>query len=149
MVAQTSFDADVFRSVLNPFQAYFEGLDRHTQGYAPLMEPFKVVARCQLEAMGLINRRAQAYLAVPSRLAGCRTPQDLAREQVQFWQTAFAHYSESSQRMVDAWSKMASSMQAAGSGPRGERDYITFPTTKEPPVPHRTIRLQESRRRVA
>jgi hypothetical protein len=99
---------------------------------AQFTAPAKALARVQLEALGFVNRRAQAYLEIPSRLSRCRTPQDLINEQMGFWQTAIEQYSESSRRMAEAWSQVIASGGgfSGTSGPR-ERDYITFSTAKE------------------
>ncbi len=59
----------------------------------------KSLARAQLEVMGLAVRRAQAYMQVPTQLARCRTPRDLADEQMAFWRTAMEHYIGSSHRV--------------------------------------------------
>lgn len=114
-------------------QAYFGGLDNMTQFADPY---FKGMARWQLEMMGLMSRRAQAYMEVTSRLSKCRTPQDLFTEQTRFWQTAFQQYSESSHRMMAA----ANQMMAVPAGfSRGaakttrQRDYINFPDTTATP----------------
>lgn len=113
----------------DPFKLYFSGLENMSQG----MGPMRIMARSQLEMMGLMSRRAQAYMEIPSRLSRCRSPQDLVNEQMRFWQTAFQQYQESSQKVMQAWSQMAAApMQTApfASQPRRERDYISFPNTK-------------------
>lgn len=85
------------------------------------------MSRWQLEMQGLVNRRAQAYLELPSRISQCRTPQDLMQEQQRFWQTAFEQYSEYSRHIMSAWSQMAQ-MPAAGAAQQPtERDYLAFP----------------------
>jgi hypothetical protein len=95
----------------------------------------KNVARVQLEVMGLAVRRAQAYMQVPTQLARCRTPRDLADEQMAFWRTAMEHYIGSSHRLMEAWSGMVPAMCALGgsgraaSGEQRERDYISFSGT--------------------
>lgn len=112
----------------NPFQLYFSGLDSMSQS----MGPMKAVARWQLEAMGLMSRRAQAYMEFPSRLSRCRTPQDLMSEQARFLQTAFHQYQESSQRMLEAWSlMMPAGFGSNGQAQRTERDYISFADPRE------------------
>lgn len=85
--------------------------------------------RWQLELQGLMVRRAQAYLELPARLTQCRTPQDLMGEQQRFMQTCFAHYSESTQHVMNAWSQMFQLPAMAGEAgrPKGERDYLSFP----------------------
>lgn len=126
MARETLFD----RNGLGPFQGmvetYFAGLDSSARSLEPF---YKGVARWQLEAIGLASRRAQAYMEIPSRLAQCRTPQDVLAEQARFWQNAFEHYSESSRRLAAAWSQMATMPTVAGNraNSQRERDYITFP----------------------
>jgi hypothetical protein len=90
----------------------------------------KAMARWQLEAMGLMSRRAQAYMEIPSRMSRCRTPQDLMAEQVRFFQTAFQQYQQSSQRMLEAWTQMAPASNGKASS-AAARDYITFADPKE------------------
>jgi hypothetical protein len=69
----------------NPSQAYFGGLDMMVKGYEPAL---KGVGRWNLEVLGLMARRAQAWLEIPSRLSQCKTPADLFKEQTKFWQAA-------------------------------------------------------------
>lgn len=93
------------------------------------VEPWlRAAARGNLEAFTLMNRRAQAYVELPMRLCQCRSPQDLAAEQMRFWQTMAQQYAESSQRLFVAWLELA--QQNVGGGER-ERDYITFPEPEE------------------
>lgn len=126
MAKETIFE----RSGLGPFQGmletYFAGLDASARSLEPF---YRGVARWQLEAVGLASRRAQAYLEIPSRLAHCRTPQDVLAEQSRFWQNAFEQYSESARRMSAAWAQMATMPAAGGNRANSarERDYITFP----------------------
>jgi hypothetical protein len=128
MAIQTGFDFGTDTLMVAPLQFYFKNLDGMTQ----TMGPLKGIARWQLEAAGLMSRRTQAYLEIPSRLSRCRTPQDLLKEQTRFWQVALHQYSESSRRMMDAWMQ---AMTPAGFGQstgaaRRERDYITFEEPK-------------------
>jgi len=117
------------------FQSYFGGLEAFGQAYNPFL---KGAARVQLELMGLMSRRAQAYMEMPSRLTHCRTPEDLVNEQMRFWKMAGEEYS----------AYFSSVMQAMGTLPQpafgvpvddveNPRDYITFPEppeTQDPPV---------------
>jgi hypothetical protein len=105
---------------------YFAGLDVMAQ----TMGPMKGFVRCQLEMMGLMSRRTQAYMEMPSRISRCRTPQDLMSEQARFWQTAFQQYAESSRRMMEAWTQFMplNGMPARATGI--ERDYISFADPK-------------------
>ena len=95
----------------------------------------KNVARAQLEVMGLAVRRAQAYMQVPTQLARCRTPRDVADEQMAFWRTAMEQYIGSSHRLMEAWTGMVPAMCALGGngraapGEQRERDYISFSGT--------------------
>lgn len=112
----------------NPMQLYFEGLEKMAQG----MSPAKGVARAQIEMMGLMSRRAQAYLEIPSRLSRCRSPQDLVTEQMRFWQMAFQQYSETSHKVMESYRQGFAAAAANTStgftkpAPR-QRDYISFP----------------------
>jgi hypothetical protein len=113
------------------FQMYFSGLEAMGQTYDPFT---KGIARAQLEFMGLMSRRAQAYMEIPTRLAQCRTPQDLANEQMRFWRTAFEEYADSMGRMTEAMASLAApsfKFAFAGDDARSTHDYITFPDTKE------------------
>lgn len=119
----------------NMMQSMFGSLDTMTQVSNPYV---KGMARWQLEAMGLMSRRAQAYMEIPSRMSKCRTPQDLFTEQTRFWQMAFHQYSESSRRMMAATNQMMAMPAAFSQGAAKQtrqRDYINFPeapTTKGP-----------------
>lgn len=94
---------------------------------------FRAAARGNIEAFTLMNRRAQAYMELPVRLGQCRTPQDLASEQMRFWQTMTRQYTESSQRIFNAWVEVAqkSAGRTKNSSAEHERDYITFPEPEE------------------
>ena len=78
-----------------------------------------------------MNRRAQAYIEIPSRLSRCRSPQDLMAEQTRFMQTAFQQYQESSKRIMEAWAQALPVGFANGGGTATERDYISFADPKE------------------
>ena len=98
------------------------------------IEPWlRAAARGNIEAFTLMNRRAQAYMELPMRLSQCRSPQDLANEQMRFWQTMARQYTESSQRVLGAWFEMVqkSAGKAKSSSAEHERDYITFPEPEE------------------
>ena len=118
-----------FHPFQNMFQTYFGGLDNAAQSFEPMV---KGMARWQLESMGLMSRRAQAYLEIPSRLSKCRTPQDLFNEQTRFFQTAMQQYTESSRKLTAALSQMASvpPVFAQGTQAKVKRDYITIPEPK-------------------
>ena len=136
-----------FGAVFNAYSAYIHNLGaQELNGFATTpVRPeaaieqataaTKNAARAQLEVMGLAVRRAQAYMQVPTQLARCRTPRDVADEQMAFWRTAMEHYIGSSHRMMEAWTGMVPAMCALGgsgratSGEQRERDYISFSGT--------------------
>jgi len=146
MGTQTGFDPNVLGPFGALFQTYFTALDTFGQGSkafggtlgspaafdseaatALLAAPLKVAARCQLEMLGLASRRAQAYLQVPTRLAQCRTPQDVVNEQMAFWRTAAEQYGTSGRKIGEAWAQMFPWLTAgAGRQTTRERDYINF-----------------------
>ena len=140
----TVFDSDGKNSFQQVFQPYLGGFGALTQAYEPLL---KGLARWQLEVLTLSSRRAQAYLEMPSRLAQCRTPQDLAGEQMHFLQTAYQQYTECAQRGLLALTQLGSpaSGAVAAEAPH-ERDYMTVSETKETATPPR---FTERERKVA
>ena len=72
--------------------------------FAQLMfQPMKAVVLGQLALFSLVNRRAQARLELPNRLAACRTAEDLMREQMLFFQVALQDYSKANRKIADAW----------------------------------------------
>ncbi len=109
----------------NLSQAYFGGLDMMVKGCEPAL---KGVGRWNLELVGLMTRRSQAWLEVSARLVQCKTPMDLFNEQMRFWQSAAADYSEGSRRLGAAWSACAAMPRLNGTQPR---DYMTFAEPKE------------------
>ena len=131
MVAASRAQANGKSPVQTFFQMYFSGLEAMGHAYDPFT---KGVARAQLEFMGLMSRRAQAYMEIPARLAQCRTPQDLANEQARFWRTAFEEYSDSVSRATEAMASLVPSFNFAISGDEAQsaHDYISFSETQEP-----------------
>lgn len=115
------------------FQNYFGGLEAFGQAYNPFL---KGAARAQLDLMGLMSRRAQAYMEIPSRLAHCRTPQDLLEEQMRFWRVAGEEYSDYFSRTMQAMSQVpAPTFGVPADEVQSARDYITFPEPNEPQEP--------------
>ena len=110
----------------NPFQFYFGGLEALGQAYDPFV---KGIARTQLEMFGFFNRRAQAYMQMPTRVAQCRTPQDLTNLQTQFWRSAYEDYSQSVGRVTSALAACAPNLAALSQEALSARDYIAFPDT--------------------
>lgn len=110
------------------FQFLFGGLDALSQAYDPLL---KGVARTQLEMLGFYNRRAQAYMQIPARIAQCRTPQDVLNAQAQFWRSAYEDYTDSVGRVTNALAACAPNLAAFVSDEvRNAHDYIAFPDTE-------------------
>src|SRR5262245_6928086 len=118
----------------NLSQVYCNGLDHLAKGYEPLLT---TVGRRNLELMGVATRRAQAWAEIPSRASQCRTPQDVAREQLLFWQTAFQDYTEGAQRLTAALGAITGPALNTAWGSKTmvqPRDYITFAEPKTPPA---------------
>jgi hypothetical protein len=112
--------------------------------------PLKAAARSQLAWLGLVNRRAQAYMQVPARLAQCRTPHDLVNEQMAFWRTAAEQYTESYRKILDAWTSPDAGFN--GRPAATERDYINFNGTGSKEASGREARQEQpagKQRRVA
>jgi hypothetical protein len=115
---------------VNLSQAYCNGLDVLAKSSEPLV---KGVGRANLEVLGLFTRRTRAWLELPSRLSQCKSPQDLAQEQLRFWQNATLDYTEGAQRLATAFSALAPAglngawnVKAAPS-----RDYISVQETRQ------------------
>jgi hypothetical protein len=118
----------------NLSQAYFGCLDAVVQGYEPAL---RGVGRWNLELMGLLSRRARAWLEIPSRISQCKTPQDLINEQMRFWQTAAHQYADGSRRLTAALGACAVVPGFNGAwGGRTvarARDYINVSEAKDQP----------------
>jgi hypothetical protein len=159
MATQAGFDTKIFGPFGALFDSYLQTIESLGQGKLPLpfgaglapnadvqglteqltrqmTAPLKAAARCQLEVLGLMNRRTQAYMQVPTRLAQCRTPQDFMNEQMAFWRTAAEQYRESGLKVGQAWGQ---AMPWLPSGRAfAERDYITFNGTSKDGGTHTT-----------
>jgi hypothetical protein len=104
--------------------AYWRSFGSSAQAAEPVL---KSAARCNFELLSLTGRRARAYLELPATLSRCRSPQDLAAEQVRFWQTAAQQYAESGRGFMQAWNAMLTAGLKSSAGVDAvERDYITF-----------------------
>ena len=142
---QSILESDGKTSLQDFFKPYFGGFDALAGAYEPMV---KAMARWQLEMLTLSSRRAQAYLELPSRLAQCRTPQEIVGEQMQFLQTAYQQYSESSQRALLAVSQLGGpAASAATSEGQRQRDYMTVSEPREATAP--APRFTERERKVA
>lgn len=100
---QPGKDAFGFGPMHQACQSYFaqSAASSTDVGYA-----FRGMARWQLEVWGLMSRRGQAYMELPTRLGQCRTPQEVQKEQIRFAQKASQQYLEASARMFQAWQNM-------------------------------------------
>lgn len=115
---------------VNLNQTYCNGLDVIAKSYEPAL---KGVTRLNLEVMGLMTRRLRSWADIPARFSQCKTPQDLAREQLQFWQTAAQDYSEGMRRLTIAFGALAPpgfNGAWGGKAVAPARDYITFTEPK-------------------
>jgi hypothetical protein len=111
------------------------------QASAPIV---KAAMRLNMELMSLTGRRMRAYLDLPSALGRCRSPQDLATEQMRFWQAAARDYSDSSRNAVEAWSALLSSGASLSNGAAlADRDFMDFNDARDDDAP---ARKQASRR---
>lgn len=168
MGTQAGFDPNAFGPFGAIFQNYFSMFDTFNpslqanavaSSFDPqaltgqAMAPLKAAARCQIETLGLMNRRTQAYMQVPTRLALCRTPQDVLNEQMAFWRTASEQYRETSLKIGEAWMQAFSLAAPVRAGVSTERDYISFngSGSKDGAVSHSTRQEPSSgkQRRVA
>jgi hypothetical protein len=111
----------------NLSQTYFGNLNMMVKGCEPAL---KGVGRWNLELVGLMTRRSQAWLDVPTRLAQCKTPMDIFNEQMRFWQAAAADYTEGSRRLGAAWGAPAMP-KLNGTQPH---DYMTVAEPKDTSV---------------
>jgi hypothetical protein len=87
----------------NLTQTYSANLDSAAMGFEPML---RGVARWNLEVLGLMTRRARAWSEIPARASACSTPQDVVREQLQFWQTAARDYTEGAQKLSAAFGSL-------------------------------------------
>lgn len=122
--------------------ASWRNLGASTQSAEPFL---KGVMRCNLELMGLASRRARAYLDIPASLQRCRSPQDLAAEQMRFWQTAAQDYAEGGRNLMQAWNATLSAGLRSNGVDAVERDYFNFTDRRADDEPSQA-RKQASRR---
>ena len=123
------------------FMAPWLNLGVSAQASAPIV---KAAMRFNMELMSLTGRRMRAYLDLPSTLGRCRSPQDLAAEQMRFWQTAARDYSDSSRNAMEAWTTLLSSSASLTNGAApADRDFMEFNDARDDEAP---ARKQASRR---
>ena len=113
-------------------KAYCNNLDTLAKSYEPL---FMGASKWSLEVMNLMTRRTRAWLEIPTQASQCKTPQDLAKAQQQFWQTAVRDYTEGAQRLTAALGAIAPPALAGTWGSKPDapaRDYIAVSESKLP-----------------
>lgn len=145
MGTQTGYDAYGIGSFASVFQNYLSAFETVSQGTPPLgagfptafdtqafteqaTAPLKAVARAQLEMLGLMNRRVQAYMQAPAKLAQCRTGRDILNEQMAFWHEAAEQYAASGRKIAAVWGEALpwAAPYAMMDVRQTERDYIDF-----------------------
>jgi hypothetical protein len=109
-----------------PFGMLHQTLEAFAKNSEPVL---KSVGRWNLEVMGLTARRARAWIEIPAQLSRCKTPQDLVREQLRFWQNFAVDYAEGAQRLTRAVGAVTGSAIAGFQNGKDTfaRDYINFP----------------------
>src|SRR5690606_36915851 len=78
----------------------FGGVTAAVRSFEPW---FRAAARSNLEAYSLMVGRTLAYLVLRMRMSQCRSPQELAGEEMRFWQERLRQYAESAQKVMGAW----------------------------------------------
>ena len=111
------------------FSAPWLNVGLSAQASAPIV---KAAMRFNMELMSFTGRRMRAYLELPSALGRCRSPQDLAAEQMRFWQTAARDYTDSSRSAMEAWGSLLSSGVQLGNGAAPmDRDFMDFNESRD------------------
>ncbi len=67
----------------------------------------RAMGRLQLECMHLAMQRGRAWASFPAELAHCQSPADVARLQMQYWQTMNLNYAEGLHRLWHALAGLA------------------------------------------
>jgi hypothetical protein len=139
-------------------QSSNSGVDRHATAHPVAVNAlwsvsteaidtaFKAATRTQAEWTSLVGRRSRAWLDVPKQAAACRNPAEAVRAQMAFWQTAWHQYTETSQRLVAAWTPVWTSALSAATAERDRdrrqaqsqlpsRDFMSLPEASEPVRP--------------
>lgn len=127
------------------FSAPWLNFGLSAQASAPIV---KAAMRFNMELMSLTGRRMRAYLDLPSTLGRCRSPQDLAAEQMRFWQTAARDYTDSSRSAMEAWGTLLSSGVSLGNGAASslDRDFMDFNQSRDDDEVPSQARKHASRR---
>lgn len=171
MGKQASEDVGGFGPFAALFQNYVSAFETLSRGMPPLgsgfptafdtqafttqaAAPLKAAARAQLELMGLANRRLQACMMVPTKLAQCRSPADVMTLQSEFWQTAFEQYTECGRKIAEDWGEALpfSAPYPGADVTKTGHDYIDFngaSSKANTHVPAKPERPSSRQRRVA
>ena len=107
----------------NPFLAML--LETDAPGH--IFHPFRAMAIGQFQTMSLLNRRIQASAELPRRLAACRSPEDLMRENLRFIQGALRDWSDAVQAVADAWDEALHEQTATTRRAKHHHDYLALP----------------------
>jgi hypothetical protein len=86
----------------------------------------------QLAAVGFVGNRARAQLELASRLAGCRTIQDVASAQTAFWQEAAHEYAALARQTATTWSTALTNGVDSLQSQAVVRDLLTLPEQPRP-----------------
>ncbi len=127
----SGFDPQSFWQMGNPFLAPYMAMMQDGEAPNLAMQPMKAVARSQLEAMQLVNRRMQACMEMPSRLAACRSPQDLFTEQMRFFQVAMQDYAQAANQMAQLWGQAFVAPQETTANTEPSHDYLDLPSPSQ------------------
>ena len=96
---------------------------------ARILEPAaRNVMQAQYEMLSLAGVRSRAWWELPAMVGSCRSPQDLATAQLQFWEKARQDYLKAAERVGETWRQsMAIASSEIEASAAEARDYITFP----------------------
>jgi hypothetical protein len=130
-----------FAFLLNAFRVPAEGALPMLPQFAEAARRFEPVARvatrAQLETLSLVAQQTRTAYELPARLAACRTPQDLASTQMQFWRAVAMQQAEGVQRIAAAWGGLLAAVDTQAvkaPAPAPKRDFITFPEVVSAPA---------------
>jgi hypothetical protein len=132
----------------NPFAFLLNSYRFPTEGVLPMLPQFaeaarrlepvaRAATRAQLETLSLLAQQARTAYELPTRLSACRTPQDVAATQVQFWRAVAMQQAEGVQRIAAVWSGLLPGPDIAAAkapAPAPKRDILTFPETASAPT---------------
>ena len=119
---------DMFGNAGLPFEAWNQmWLGAFGNAQKSLEPASNGAVTAQKELLDFATRRSQAWLALPTELAACKAPQDLAQASTRFWQSATSDWTAASQRMMTVWT----SALPTGTGLTSARDHVTLQDAPE------------------